>query len=526
MDKHGSSALPRKLSLLRRGLPAVYVLLAMLAFALLDVFAFGLTDQDEGFYASVARGMLNSGNYLTPYFDGKPWFLKPPLLYWLMSGSMSLFGVSAAAARLPSVLGYALTSIMLLVWGNRRLGKGAGTYAALAFALSPLVLMLGRLAITDMLLVCCLTAALIGMWETTRHPAWCILWGVAAGLATLTKGLLGIGLIGAQALITLPILLRQGLRMRWAMAALALAMVTLLPWYVGVYIQHGNDFFVRFIVKENLLRFGGGDSAHASRQPLIYLLFYVGVVWLGLFPFSALLPRIVGKAQDPVQAYVRRWCLLTFCLFTLAVTKLPAYILPLFPGLALLIGHSLTETDRKPIPAWITGMLLVVGAIFWISAAAALAVAARNPLPALLGVGLSALGLLAVKSAGNKNRRHAALPLSAAIGIVVTLVGLHFALRNYDAVFLKPIRTLALSAPSGAPLVVYKFPLSCPSLRFYRSGNVMDTESLSEARRTLGSGGYCLTTKTRLPLSDWQIVRRVKSQDRTYTLLTGKTRNR
>ena len=106
--------------------------------ALIDLRAFGLTDLDEGFYASVAWEMCQSGDWRTPSFLGEPWFEKPPLLYWLMLGSMRLFGENEFALRLPSALMYALTLALLAWWGNRQLGAGAGSWAALLFALAPL----------------------------------------------------------------------------------------------------------------------------------------------------------------------------------------------------------------------------------------------------------------------------------------------------------------------------------------------------------------------------------------------------
>jgi 4-amino-4-deoxy-L-arabinose transferase-like glycosyltransferase len=95
--------------------------------ALIDLRAFGLTDLDEGFYASVAWEMRQSGDWRTPTFMNQPWFEKPPLLYWLMTLSMRVFGENEFALRLPSALFYALTILLLAWWGNRRLGQGAGS---------------------------------------------------------------------------------------------------------------------------------------------------------------------------------------------------------------------------------------------------------------------------------------------------------------------------------------------------------------------------------------------------------------
>jgi len=333
--------------------------------ALIDLRAFGLTDLDEGFYASVAWAMRQSGDWRTPTFLGEPWFEKPPLLYWLMVGSMRVFGENEFALRLPSAVMYALTIVLLAWWGNRRLGHGAGSWAALLFALAPLSLILARLAITDMALAFFLTAAVIALWEA-RGLGWSLIGGVALGLAFLTKGPFGLGLVGLLYLWNARTLHAQGLRFRWVLFALGVALLTALPWYVGVYLQHGAAFFNEFVVKQNLLRFAGGDTAH-SVLPLIqrgdvggvlagvavYLLFYVVVLWLGGLSMVGGVRVLWTREDDPLRLYLRRWAWLVFGLFTLSFTKLPAYIFPMFPALALLVGARVARGRvlHTPTPA-------------------------------------------------------------------------------------------------------------------------------------------------------------------------------
>jgi hypothetical protein len=330
--------------------------------ALIDLRAFGLTDLDEGFYASVAWEMRHSGDWRTPTFLGEPWFEKPPLLYWLMVGSMRVFGENEFALRLPSALMYALTLLLLAWWGNRRLGQGAGSWAALLFALAPLSLILARLAITDMALAFFLTLAVIALWEA-RGLGWSLIGGVALGLAFLTKGPFGLGLVGLLYVWNARTLHARGLRFRWVLVALGVALLTALPWYVGVYLQHGAAFFGEFVVKQNLLRFAGGDTAH-SVLPLIqrgdvggvlagiavYLLFYVVVLWLGGLSMVGGANVLWAREDDPLRLYLRRWAWLVFGLFTLSFTKLPAYIFPMFPVLALLVGARVARVVYTPTP--------------------------------------------------------------------------------------------------------------------------------------------------------------------------------
>jgi 4-amino-4-deoxy-L-arabinose transferase-like glycosyltransferase len=490
-------------------------------FALLDTLAFGLTDLDEGFYASISREMIRTGNYLTPYFEGAPWFEKPPFLYWLQAGSLKILGASELATRLPSVLSFCLIITMLVWWGNRRFGKDVGTLAALIFALSPFVMVLSRLGITDMLLACCLTTALIAMWETAERPIWCILWGIATGLSILVKGPVGLGLIGLQALITFPILRNRGLKMRWAWIAFIIAVMVPIPWYAGVAMTHGKEFFQEFIVRQNLLRFAGGDTAHAIKNPILYPLYYVFILVLGIFPFSAMVLGAIKKQEEPAATYLQRWCWLVFGLFTLAITKLPAYIFPLFPALALLIASTWHKETLKSFKMWPKRIILVFGALIWTAAPVTMAVMSRNPLPVLLGIGITAMTLPFAL------RRHPEDTLVSSRRIVylfaaaiVMLIGFHFTLQAYNKVVVSPVQTLARMAPMDKPLVIYKFKRGRPSLCFYRNNDIVNTDKESIMRDVLTRGGYCLAPEKSLPKGGWRVVSKAKYLKNTFVLAT------
>ncbi|BCW95818.1 MAG: phospholipid carrier-dependent glycosyltransferase [Fimbriimonadales bacterium] len=478
--------------------------------ALIDLTAFGLTDLDEGFYASVAWEMRQSGDWRTPTFLGEPWFEKPPLLYWLMVGSMRLFGENEFALRFPSALLYALTLLLLAWWGNRRLGAGAGSWAALLFALAPLSLILSRLAITDMALTFFLTVAVIALWEA-RGLGWSLVGGVALGLAFLTKGPFGLGLVGLLYVWNARTLHAQGVRFRWVLLALGVALLTALPWYAGVYLQHGADFFNEFVVKQNLLRFAGGDTAH-SALPLIqrgdvggvlggvavYLLFYVVVLWLGGLTMVGWAGVLWARTDDPLRVYLRRWAWLVFGLFTLSFTKLPAYIFPMFPALALLVGARVAEA-RRVSPStegsgsrWLGmrragALAIVLGAAVWAGVALFRPLWAQAPWAMALALGMP-LTMLALY-------RPAAPPWLRALGALALLIGWNGALTGYDRLALRPVRELALKPPPYRTLVVYRVNPGYPSLQFYRRGAYTPVADPDSARaQMLQTGAYCLTT--------------------------------
>jgi 4-amino-4-deoxy-L-arabinose transferase-like glycosyltransferase len=491
--------------------------------ALIDLRAFGLTDLDEGFYASVAWEMRHSGDWRTPTFLGEPWFEKPPLLYWLMVGSMRVFGENEFALRLPSALMYALTILLLAWWGNRRLGQGAGSWAALLFALAPLSLILARLAITDMALAFFLTVAVIALWEA-RGLGWSLIGGVALGLAFLTKGPFGLGLVGLLYLWNARTLHARGLRFRWVLFALGIALLTALPWYVGVYLQHGAAFFNEFVVKQNLLRFAGGDTAH-SVLPLIqrgdvsgvlagvavYLLFYVVVLWLGGLSMVRGLSVLWAREDDPLRLYLRRWAWLVFGLFTLSFTKLPAYIFPMFPALALLAGARIAQARLGytptpalpargegvgaaprgcPLPSIARGadtLAIVLGAAVWAGVALYRPLWEGAPWAVALALGMP-LAMLALN-------RPVAPPWMRGLGVLALLIGWNGALTGYDRLALRPVRELALKPPPYRTLILYRVNPGYPSLQFYRRGAYLPVGDPATAQAQMTqTGAYCLTT--------------------------------
>ncbi|GIV05746.1 MAG: dolichyl-phosphate-mannose--protein mannosyltransferase [Fimbriimonadales bacterium] len=482
--------------------------------ALIDLRAFGLTDLDEGFYASVAWEMRQSGDWFTPTFLNQPWFEKPPLLYWLMGVSMRVFGENEFALRLPSVLFYALTIGLLAWWGNRRLGQGAGSWGALLFAVAPLSLILARLAITDMALTFFLTLAVIALWEA-RGLGWSLLGGIALGLAVLTKGPFGLGLVGLLYFWNAKRLYAHGVRFRWVGVALAVALLTALPWYVGVYLQHGAEFFSEFVVKQNLLRFAGGDTAH-SVLPLIqrgdfggvltgvavYLLFYGVVLWLGALPMVGYGSVLWRGEGDPVRLYLRRWAWLVFGLFTLSFTKLPAYIFPMFPVFALLAGAEIVRIRLRVIAPdspspftqsgarWVrlgVSFGLILGAAVWCTVAlyAPLWQNAFWVVTLVVGVPLTVFAFW-----------NPVAPLGARVlGVLALLIGWNGALTGYDRLALKPVRELALKPPPYRTLILYRVNPGYPSIQFYRKGHYATSDdaetTLQQMQRT---GAYCLTT--------------------------------
>lgn len=336
---------------------ALLILLASLP--LLGWWAYGLFDLDEGFYASVTASMIRYHEWITPTYNGQPWFEKPILIYWLAKPAVMLFGRSVGP-RLPSVLA-TIATYSLVAWFTRRHFKPlAAVISLFVLASSILVVAIGRMIMTDALLLFFFTAAMLTFWESlVGDPKWRLLTAACLGFAVLAKGPVAIILFIPIAAYALYIVRRSAIQhpksaITWAAGVLILAAV-IASWYVPAYLANGQTFVQDFLIKQNLGRFTGGDQAH-TLPFLKSFWFYIPILLLGMFPWILWLPAAWPRSQirDPRSAipdsisdiakrYLAAWALIVFVFFTISGAKLPHYILPCAPPLAILIGAHLAE---------------------------------------------------------------------------------------------------------------------------------------------------------------------------------------
>jgi hypothetical protein len=345
---------------------ALLGLLLLPAVLLYPCLSFDLFEPDESRYAQIPREMLARGDWVVPYLQGEPYLDKPPLFYWLVMSSYRLFGINPAAARLVPALALHLCVLLVYLLGRRRVGERAAFRGALVLGLAPGFLSMGRLLILDGLLTLWTTLALLAAFEALGGERlrwrWWLLSGLACGLGVLTKGPV------AVLLLVPPLLLhgwlaggfcRVGLRAVLAFAAVVAAAV--LPWYVAVCVRM-PEFARYFLWEQNVLRF----VAPFDHQHGVW--FYLPIILGGLLPATLLLVPFVrfllsGKEdyatwRSPELGFLLLgggWCLL---FFTLSGCKLPTYVLPAFPLLALALGYFLAYGDWRE-SRWPAGVAVV-----------------------------------------------------------------------------------------------------------------------------------------------------------------------
>jgi len=356
---------------------AVAIVMTVLWFALLGTRA--LQHPDEGRYAEIGREMLATGDWTTPRLNGLKYFEKPALQYWVTAASFAAFGVNAWAARLPVALSGWLAVIAVGYAGLRLAGPTVGAYAGVALAGTVWHFGMAHVVTLDAMLSFWLTVALCAFLVAQRAAAlpaerrmfMLVAWAAMAG-ALLTKGLVGL-LIPGAALVAYTVATRDVALWRRLeiLRGTALLLVLAVPWFVVVSTRN-PEFAHFFFIHEHVERFL--TTEHRRDGPWWYFvpLLVVGLLpWVGVFAVAAVrgwrdAPREANGFSWPRFCLV--WIAFVFLFFSASGSKLPSYILPLFPAAGLLVGWQLAVIDRRlllrlALPLAVGAWLLLAGAV-------------------------------------------------------------------------------------------------------------------------------------------------------------------
>jgi 4-amino-4-deoxy-L-arabinose transferase-like glycosyltransferase len=340
---------------------------------------------DEGRYAEIAREMAQSGDWVTPRLDGLQYFEKPPLQYWVTALAYRAFGVREWTARLaPALFGW--LAVLAVAWaGVQVAGQATGLLGAAALAGSAWPVGLAHFVSLDAVLAGCLAVALAAFLVAQAAPASlhraraCMLLAWAAiGAAVLAKGLVALVIPGG-ALVLYSLATRDFALWRRLepVRGIALLLAVTAPWFVLV--SSRNPGFAHFFfVHEHFERFL--TTEHNREGPWWY---FVPLLLAGLLPWTVLfLAKLPAMWRMPSPAangfswsrFCLAWCAFVFLFFSASGSKLPSYILPLFPAAALLIGSALARLPARTLAALFAGYAV---------SAAALALALALAYPAL-----------------------------------------------------------------------------------------------------------------------------------------------
>jgi 4-amino-4-deoxy-L-arabinose transferase-like glycosyltransferase len=358
-----------------------YTAVALIVAVTLPHFLLGLGERNiwiplEARYALVAREMLETGHWVLPHLGGEVYADKPPLLFWSIALVSALgSGVTEWSARLPTA--FAAVGVCLVTWlmGMRLFSSLTGLLGALVLATSGGFFWSGRQALPDMLLTLWTTGACWALceWLTGKGRLAAVMVGVCMGLATLTKGPVGLILPTLSGLMYLTIrlhFLRPALRAREILMCGGAFLGVTLAWFVPAVVQGGLEYAQTTLLHHSLERY---VKAWEHTAPWY---FYLGAFPVEFLPWSLFLPQalITGVACRRHRGREGWWFALSWLVsilgfFSLSTGKRDIYILPAFPAAALLVGYVWSNWWRR-VPdgvfVWtIYFPALVLALMFW-----------------------------------------------------------------------------------------------------------------------------------------------------------------
>ncbi len=404
-----------------------------------------LFDPDEGRYAEIPREMVASGDWVTPRLDAIKYFEKPPLGYWATAVAFEIFGEHAWSVRLwPALSG--MLGLLLTFWLGRRLfDERAALLAVVVQASALLYIGMARVATLDMGLSFSLQIAMTALALLAAAPqpgvasgiapgvapgathGWRapLLLGVGVALAVLAKGLVGILIPGAVALLYMLVQRDWRLPLRaqpwWTLAALLLLAA---PWFVLVSARN-PEFAHFFFIFQHFQRYL--SRAQFDRYQPVW--FFLPVLALGLLPWTTLLPQALyrgwraARGGERASSLLLIWAAFVLLFFSLSQSKLTPYILPMLPALSLLTGRAIAQLPPARLAAHlaavsaITGAIAVLVLLLWLTPAMA-SLVARASTASILGFA-TAFALLALGCGigARLGRRGATLAAAAAAGL-------------------------------------------------------------------------------------------------------------
>lgn len=307
-----------------------------------------LIPSDEGRYAEMAREMLVTGDWITPRYNGYKYFEKPPLQIWATAAAFQAFGIGDWQARLWTALTGFLTILCIGFTGARIYNARAGWLGALVLASSPMWVIAGHFNSLDMGLSAFLVAALCSLLfaqssenkTLSRNWMWAC-WACMA-LATLSKGVIGIA-IPAMVFVVYSISAWDWKiwKRLYLISGIALYLAITAPWFALV-ARRNPEFLEFFFIHEHLQRFTQDD--HSRTGPIYY---FIPLLLIGFLPWIAQIPSSIAQAWRERRGYFSPswllvcWFLVILGFFSISHSKLPGYIIPIFPALAMLVGNCL-----------------------------------------------------------------------------------------------------------------------------------------------------------------------------------------
>lgn len=477
------------------------ILVAGLLFTI-NLGALPLRDWDEGIVAQVARDIWRapegSFTWLYPTIGGEPYLNKPPFMYWLIALAYQVGGVNEWTTRLPGAILTALSVPLLYSIGKELfLRRTPALLAALIYLTLLPVVRHGRLAMLDGALVCFFLVMLFCLLRARRDLRWGLGVGIGLGLMCLTKGIVGL-LLGTIALVFIIWDTPRLLTSAYLWIGIGLGGIPVTAWYWAQWLHYGETFLTTNLITQSLSRIwlpienNGGAPWYYLLELLKYTL-----PWLIFLPQGF---RRTWEHQNLGWAkLILVWTIGYLVAISLMSTKLPWYVMPLYPALALVAGNLLSEAwnladltgffrpVRRPYPiAWV--ILLGLLAIAAWSGCLYFNFFAATPKPDLALILITVAMAMTTAAILVKWRDSQFIPVllwGMYIALMFLMASRYWVWELNESYAVKPVAALVQQGTPPGATVITSYPHYRPSLNFYSDRQVIPVNEVYRDRQPL-----------------------------------------
>ncbi|MEI7941711.1 MAG: glycosyltransferase family 39 protein [Candidatus Riflemargulisbacteria bacterium] len=315
---------------------------------------FTLFDNSETNYSAVAKGIVNTGDYLTMHYNGENWYIHPPLYFWLSSSLCKAFGWNEFNLRLPEAVFGILGLIALYLIARLYYSKKTAFYSAIIIGTSLSYFVISRLAIFDTLLNAFILFAIYFFLKSYLNPEkkgkYFFFFAISCFLGVMTKG--PIGLVHPCAVIVIFLLIKKDLKFLFDKKVLLNFLFFLIitsPWYIHQLIVNGAPFFDKALRDYTWFRFFGVVESQSGPWWYYFPMLLTFIPWIFYLPviIKDAFTKNNKQSTEDIKLFSWVFIIFTFIFFSFAGTKLPSYILSMFPFMAILIADQLVSFKFK-----------------------------------------------------------------------------------------------------------------------------------------------------------------------------------
>ncbi len=419
-------------------------------------------DRDESRYAVATSQMLETGDYIDIRFQEEQRYLQPAGIYWLQSLAVAVTGTADEreiwAHRLPSFLGILAAVLMSGALASRLYGRHAGYGAALLVATAFAVGFEARIAKTDAVLLATITAAHLALMRIYLEPKghwWrpAVFWAALGG-GMMIKGPIILLFVG----LTLIALIIWDRKLVWLGAlkplwGVPLFLAIALPWYIAIGIVSEGGFYAEAVGDSLMGKVGESQQSHAGPPG-----YYIGLLSLSFWPgslfFMFALWSVWSRRAEPATRYLIAWIVPAWIAYELIATKLPHYVMPLYPAMACLAVAAIFQPAETKAPLWLR-IAAGLYAVIWLATSGFVAVLGAALMhwsegrlsPALIVAGIAifvpAVAALGLYLTDRKPKALAAALFAGGLAVVTVYAG---TLPRLDSLFLTPRIVAAVDA--------------------------------------------------------------------------------